>query len=156
MHDDIQYAVLTLLRNTAAVTALTSTRIYEEPDNNPASPYIVAGDMREERDLTMNSSTTSGTNIATVYFPLHICYSPDKTAAAPKTYYQAARSAAAAAEAVLHKAALTLPSSGWASILCIKDSEQERRTEDGGRYIEQTYKIIAYKTDAPPPTPPPT
>lgn len=148
LKDDIQYAMLTALRAAGAVTAITSTRIYEEPPANPVSPYIVAGDMREERDLTINSSTTSGTNIATVYAPLLIAYSPDQAAAtARKTYYQAARSAAAACETVLHKKELTLASSGWTSVLCIKESEQERRTEDGTRVIEQTYKIIAYKTD---------
>ena len=147
LKDDIQYAALTLLRAAAGVTAITSTRIYEEPPTNPTSPYIVAGDMREERDLTMCSSTTSGTNISTVYLPIHICYMPDATAAAPKRYAQSARAAAQAVETVLHKVALTLPSSGWTSVLCIKDAEQEVRAEDGGRYIEQTYKIIAYKTD---------
>ena len=106
--------------------------------------------MREERDLTMCSSTTSGTNIATVYFPLAIVYQPDPTGTAPKLYYQAARTAADSIEKVLHKKALTLAASGWTSILCIKDSEQERRGEGGLRIIEQTYKIMAYKTDTTP------
>lgn len=142
--------MLTALRQAAAVTALTSTRIYEEPPANPASPFILAGDMREERELTMHSSQTSGTNIATIYAPILICFYPDETAAARKTYYQAARAAAQAAETVLHKKDLTLTSSGWACVLCIKDSEQERRQEDGGRVIEQTYKLICYKTDTAP------
>ena len=103
--------------------------------------------MREERELTMASSQTSGTNIATVYFPIHIYYEPSPTAAAPKSYYQAARAAASAVEATLHKAALTLPASGWSSVMCIKDNENEQRGEGGFRHIEQTYKIIAYKTD---------
>lgn len=131
------------------MTALLSSRIYEEPPANPASPFIVMGDMREERELTIASSQTSGTNIAHVYVPLLICYMPNETAATVKTYYQAARSAAAAAETSIHKAQLTLPSSGWTSILCIKESEQERRDDEGARIIEQTYHIIAYKTDTP-------
>jgi len=106
--------------------------------------------MREERELTMNSSTTSGTNIATVYMPLLACYEPTPTAAAPKSYYKAARDVAAACEAALHKVTLTLASSGWTAILCVKDGEQERRGEEGQRVVEQTYKIIAYKDDVPP------
>lgn len=86
-----------------------------------------------------------GTDIATVYVPILICYTPSPTAAAPKRYFQLARSVAAACEGVLHKASLTLASSSWTAALCVKNGETERRYEDGTRVIEQTYKVIACK-----------
>lgn len=159
LKDDIQYTTLALLRADSGVASIVGARIYEEPPDNPASPFVVAGDMREAREITMGSSTTSGTNISTVYLPIIIEYMPNPAASVAKSYYQAARDAAAAIEAALHKATLTLSTSGWASVMCVKESEAERRGDGGLRMIEQTYKIIAFKTDKvpePAPGPEPT